>query len=120
MMTPVESFIHRENIKNFERRLADRTTDEDQRRMLARLLAEEKAKAQSQTAKAPQKKTPNRYMRLDAGTHHSLPEGKNRREQPTSSAWTGGTTDEHDVGSSNSTRSHSLSLFLDPHQALTL
>ena len=55
-MTPVESFIHRENIKNFERRLADRTTDEDQRRMLARLLAEEKAKAQSQTAKAPQKK----------------------------------------------------------------
>ena len=47
MMTPVESFIHRENIKNFERRLADQTTDEEQRRMLARLLAEEKAKGQS-------------------------------------------------------------------------
>ena len=45
MMTPVESFIHRENIKNFERRLADRTTDEAQRKMLARLLAEERAKA---------------------------------------------------------------------------
>ena len=26
MMTPVENFIHRENIKNFEKRLADRTT----------------------------------------------------------------------------------------------
>ena len=48
MMTPVESFIHRENIKNFARRLADRRTDEDQRKILARLLAEEKAKAQSQ------------------------------------------------------------------------
>jgi len=48
MMTPVESFIHRENIKNFERRLADRTTDEEQRKMLARLLADERAKAQSQ------------------------------------------------------------------------
>ena len=46
MMTPVESFIHRENIKNFEKRLADRTTDEDHRKMLARLLAEEKAKAE--------------------------------------------------------------------------
>ena len=46
MMTPVESFIHRENIKNFERRLADRTTDEEQRKMLARLLAEERAKAE--------------------------------------------------------------------------
>ena len=44
--TPVESFIHRENIKNFERRLADRTTDEEQRRMLARLLSEERAKAE--------------------------------------------------------------------------
>ena len=45
-MTPVESFIHRENIKNFERRLADRTTDEEQRKTLEKLLAEEKAKAQ--------------------------------------------------------------------------
>ena len=89
MMTPVESFIHRENIKNFERRLADRTTDEDQRRMLARLLAEKKPKLKAKRLKRRKKKTPNRYMRLDAGTHHSLPEGKNRREQPTSSAWTG-------------------------------
>jgi hypothetical protein len=48
MMTPVESFIHRENIKNFEGRLADRRTDEEQRKMLARLLAQEKAKAKSQ------------------------------------------------------------------------
>ena len=66
MMTPVESFIHRENIKNFERRLADRTTDEDQRKMLARLLAEEKAKAQSQNGQSAAKKDANRYMRLDA------------------------------------------------------
>ena len=46
MMTPVESFIHRENIKNFEKRLADPTTDEARRKMLATLLAEEKAKAE--------------------------------------------------------------------------
>ena len=55
MMTPVESFIHRENIKNFERRLADRRTDEEQRKMLARLLAEENRKLKARTAKAPQK-----------------------------------------------------------------
>ena len=38
--------------KNFEKRLADRTADEDQRKMLARLLAEEKAKAQLAEEKA--------------------------------------------------------------------
>ena len=58
-MTPVESFIHRENIKNFERRIADRTTDEGQRKMLARLLAKKKPKPSAFAGKA---KTANRYF----------------------------------------------------------
>jgi hypothetical protein len=44
MMTPVESFIHNENIKNFKKRL-EATTDDAQRKTLLTLLAEEEAKA---------------------------------------------------------------------------
>jgi hypothetical protein len=48
----VESFIHRENIKNFKKRV-EASTDDAQRTTLLRLLAEEKAKAEHSTAKAP-------------------------------------------------------------------
>ena len=41
-MTPVENFIHNENIKNFRKRL-EAPTDDAQREMLVRLLAEEEA-----------------------------------------------------------------------------
>ena len=44
-MNPVESFIHRENIKNFTQRL-EAPTDDAQRKTLLTLLAEEKAKAE--------------------------------------------------------------------------
>jgi hypothetical protein len=40
----VESFIRRENIKNFKKRL-EASTDDAQRKTLLSLLAEEKAKA---------------------------------------------------------------------------
>ena len=67
MMTPVESFIHRENIKNFEKRLADRTTDQDQRKMLAEAVSGRKsAKLKAKTTKRRKKTRLNRYMRLDA------------------------------------------------------
>jgi hypothetical protein len=39
----MEHFIHRENLKLFRQQL-EATTDEDRRRMLLRLLAEEEAK----------------------------------------------------------------------------
>jgi hypothetical protein len=42
MKTSVESFIHRENVNNFKRRL-EAPTDKAQRRMLLRLLAEEES-----------------------------------------------------------------------------
>jgi hypothetical protein len=45
MKTSVESFIQSENIKNFKKRL-EAPTDHAQRRVLLRLLAEEKAKAE--------------------------------------------------------------------------
>jgi hypothetical protein len=44
-MTPVESFIRRENIKNFKKRL-EAPTDDAQRKMLLTLLAEEKTKTE--------------------------------------------------------------------------
>jgi hypothetical protein len=84
-MTPVESFIHRENIKNFERRLADRTTDEDQRKMLARLLAEEKVKAQSQNGQSGAKKDAQPLHAAGRIANHIL-------------GLDGGTTDEQDLG----------------------
>jgi hypothetical protein len=43
-MTPVESFIHSENIKNFKKRL-EAPTDDAQRKTLMTLLAEEEAKS---------------------------------------------------------------------------
>ena len=52
MMTPVESFIHRENIKNFTKRL-EAPTDDVQRKTLLTLLAEEKAKAEQSEAEPP-------------------------------------------------------------------
>jgi hypothetical protein len=48
--SPVENFIHRENVKNFKKRLAA-PTDETQRTMLLRLLAEEEAKGEQLVAK---------------------------------------------------------------------
>ena len=52
-MTPVESFIHRENLKNFKKRL-EGPTEEAQRRMLLRLLAKEEAKGEQLVAKPKQ------------------------------------------------------------------
>ena len=50
-MTPVESFIHSENIKNFKKRL-EAPTDDTQRKMLLTLLAEEGAKGEQLVAEA--------------------------------------------------------------------
>ena len=50
-MTPVESFIHSENIKNFKKRL-EAPTDDTQREMLLTLLAEEEAKGEQWVAEA--------------------------------------------------------------------
>jgi hypothetical protein len=50
LKTTVESFIHRENIKLFKKQL-EAPTNEAQRKMLLRLLAEEKAKAEQLRAK---------------------------------------------------------------------
>ena len=43
-MTPVERFVHSQNIKNFKKRL-EAPTDDTQRKMLLTLLAEVEAKA---------------------------------------------------------------------------
>jgi hypothetical protein len=48
-MTPVESFIPRENIKNFKQQL-EATTDDALRTMLLRLLAQEQAKGEQLVA----------------------------------------------------------------------
>jgi hypothetical protein len=50
-VTPVESFIHSENIKNFKKRL-EAPTDDTQRKMLLTLLAEEEAKGEQLVAEA--------------------------------------------------------------------
>jgi hypothetical protein len=52
-MTPVESFIRRENIKNFKKRL-QASTDDALRTMLLRLLAQEQAKGEQLVAKPTQ------------------------------------------------------------------
>ena len=44
MSSSVASFIHRENIRNFKKRLEE-ATDDAQRKTLLALLAEEEAKA---------------------------------------------------------------------------
>jgi hypothetical protein len=49
---PVEKFIHRENIKNFSKRL-ETATDDAQRKTLLTLLAEEKAEAEQLSAEPP-------------------------------------------------------------------
>jgi hypothetical protein len=50
MKTSMESFIQSENIKNFRKRL-ETPTDDAQRRVLLRLLAEEEAKGEQLVAK---------------------------------------------------------------------
>jgi hypothetical protein len=45
MKTSVESFVHSENIKSFKKQL-EVATDDAQRKMLLRLLAQEEAKAE--------------------------------------------------------------------------
>jgi hypothetical protein len=43
-MGPMEAFIHYENLMIFKKRLADPNITDEQRQMLARLLAQEQAK----------------------------------------------------------------------------
>jgi hypothetical protein len=62
MKTPIEHFIHRENIKFFKERLAA-PTDEAQRKTLLTLLAEEEAKGEQFVVKA---KSPIRQRALSA------------------------------------------------------
>jgi hypothetical protein len=50
MKAAVESFVHRENIKNFKKRLKT-PVDDTQRKMLLTLLAEEEAKAEHASPK---------------------------------------------------------------------
>jgi hypothetical protein len=50
MKAAVESFVHRENIKNFKKRL-ETPVDDAQQKMLLTLLAEEEAKAEHASSK---------------------------------------------------------------------
>jgi hypothetical protein len=56
MMTPVERFIHSENIKNFKKRL-ESATDDAQRKTLLTLLAEEEVRAPRLVVAKPKEPT---------------------------------------------------------------